>query len=100
MLSLIRNNFGIFICAAEDAVDPMYDAITTIGPYAIGVVALLGMVYALIIGVRMAKADNANDVAAARSQLISAIIGVVVIVVLLSVLYAIREPLISWANNG
>ena len=99
MLSFLKN-VNIFLGAAEDAVDPLYDAITTIGPYAIGIVALLGMVYALIIGVRMSKAENTQETAAARSQLISAIIGVVVIVILLSVLYAIRGPLIDWANNG
>ena len=99
MLSFF-DNLKIFLLDAEDAVDPIYDAVTTIGPYAIGVIALLGMIYAVILGVKMSKANGGDEMAAAKKQLINAIIGVVTIVVLLSILYAIREPLIAWANGG
>ena len=99
-LSLFQNVMSFIAEGAENAVDPLYDAITTIGPYAIGVVGALGLIYSVILGVKLSKAEKAEDFEAAKKQLISAIIGVVTITVLLSILYAIREPLIEWANNG
>ena len=99
MFQNIVNYFKIFMVDAEEAVDPLYDAVTELGPYAIGVVALLGMIYAVILGVRFSKAESNQEIDMARKQLISAIIGVVSIVILLSILYTIREPLIAWANG-
>ena len=99
MFSLF-NKFMSLLGSAEDAVDPLYDAITQIGPYAIGVVCLLGMIYSIILGVKYAKAENAQEVEAAKKQLINAIIGIFSIVVLLMILYAIRGDLVAWANGG
>jgi len=92
-------NYISLLGDAEAAVDPLYQAVTTIGPYAIGVVLALGLFYAIILGVRMSKAQGNEEVKAIQQQLINAIIGVVAVVVLLSILYAIREPLIEWANS-
>ena len=100
MLTMLNGFINIFMADAQDAVDPLYDAVTQLGPYAIAVVAILGMIYALILGVKLSKAENGQEIDAAKKQLINAIIGVVTIVILLSVLYTIREPLIAWANNG
>ena len=96
---MFSNFINTFMADAEDAVDPLYDAVTELGPYAIGVVALLGMIYSIILGVKLAKAESSQEVDAARKQLINAIIGAITIVVLLGILYAIREPLIAWANG-
>ena len=92
-LSLIAAN------DAEGAVSPLYEAITVMGPYAIGIVSALGLIYAVILGVKFSKAQGQEEVTAAKKQLVNAIIGVVAIIVLLSILYAIREPLIQWANG-
>ena len=35
---------------ADAAVDPLYKAISTIGPYAMGVVLALGLIYGIILG--------------------------------------------------
>lgn len=99
MLTILRNFRILMGASAESAVDPLYDAITTLGPYAIGIIALLGIIYSVILGVKFSKAENSQEQDAARKQLINAIIGVVAIVVLLSILYAIRDPLIAWANG-
>lgn len=84
---------------AEAAVDPLYKAITEIGPYAIGIVCGLGFIYAIILGVKIAKAPSNDEVQAAKKQLINAIIGFVAVAILLSILYAIRGPLVAWANG-
>lgn len=99
MLSIIKNFKMLIGASAESAVDPLYDAITTLGPYAIGIIGLLGIIYSVILGVRLSKAESNQEQDAARKQLINAIIGVISVVVLLSILYAIREPLIAWANG-
>ena len=99
MLRFFKNLGMLIADHGEDVVDPLYDAVTEIGPYAIGVVLLLGMIYSIILGVRFARSQGAEEVAAAKKQLINAIIGAVTIAILLSILYAIREPLIDWVNG-
>lgn len=93
LISLLAEN------NAESAINPLYEAITTIGPYAIGIVGALGLIYAIVLGVKFSKAQGQEEVTAAKKQLVNAIIGVITILVLLSILYAIREPLIQWANS-
>ena len=97
-MSIFKNVVNL-IMDAEGAIDPLYQAVTEIGPYAIGIVTVLGLFYAIILGVKFSKANGPDETQAAKKQLINAIIGVVAIIVLLSVLYAIREPLIDWANS-
>lgn len=93
LISLLAEN------NAESAINPLYEAITTMGPYAIGIVGALGLIYAIVLGVKFSKAQGQEEVTAAKKQLVNAIIGVITILVLLSILYAIREPLIQWANS-
>lgn len=99
MLSIFRNFMIMIGESAENTVDPLYDAIDTLGPYAIGVVALLGIVYCVILGVKFSKAENSQEADAAKKQLTNAIIGVVAIIILLSILYAIRGSLVSYGNS-
>lgn len=98
MLSFLNGVINL-LGDAEAAVDPLYQAIDTIGPYAIGVVLALGLIYSVILGVKISKAESNDEVAAAKKQLVNAIIGFVTVVILLSILYAIREPLVAWANG-
>jgi len=97
-MSIFKNVVNL-IMDAEGAIDPLYQAVTEIGPYAIGIVAVLGLFYAIILGVKFSKANGTDETQAAKKQLINAIIGIVAVIVLLSILYAIREPLIDWANS-
>ncbi len=83
----------------DNAVDPLYDAISTIGPYAMGVVFLLMLIYGVIMGVRYAKADESKERAAVQKALINGIIGIFAIFVLVVIVYAIREPLVEWMNS-
>jgi len=84
---------------ADNAVDPLYDAITTIGPYAMGVVLLLTIIYGIILGVKYAKAEESKERAALQKALINGIIGFLSVLVLLAILFAIREPLVDWMNS-
>lgn len=82
-----------------NAVDPLYDAVTTIGPYVISVVVVLGLLYGVIVGVKFAKAEDSKARSALQTALVNGIIGFVAVITLISILYAIREPLIDWMNS-
>ena len=82
-----------------NAVDPLYNAITVIGPYALSVVVALGLIYGVIVGVKYAKAEKAEDRAVLHKVLINGVIGFVAVIILLGILYAIRGPLVRWMNS-
>lgn len=84
---------------AANAVDPLYDAISTIGPYALGVVTLLGLIYGVIVGVRFARAEDTKERAALQKVLVNGVIGFVAVIILLGILYGIRGPLVKWMNG-
>ena len=43
---------------AESSLDPIYQALSTIGPYAISVVLICTILYGIIFGVKFAKAES------------------------------------------
>ena len=98
VLNGFTNFLGIMASGSNPAkaTDPLYEAISTIGPYAIGVVLVLGILYGVILGVKYAKAEDSKEKAALQKVLISGVIGFLVIALLLGILYAIREPLNDW----
>ena len=69
---------------------PIYNAITLIGPYALGVITLLCMIYGIILGVKFAKAEDAEGRKKLQKTLINFAIGAISIYVLIIILYAIR----------
>ena len=70
---------------------PIYNAITLIGPYALGVVAMLTMIYGIVLGVKFAKAEDKEQRKALQKTLINFLIGAISIFILLAILYAIRD---------
>ena len=81
------------------AVSPLYKGIDLIGPYAISIVGMLSLFYGVFLGVKYAKSETADQKANAQKTLINFAIGAVVVMVLISVLYAIREPLSAWITS-
>jgi len=69
---------------------PIYEAITLIGPYALGVISLLVMIYGIVLGVKFAKAEDKETRKKLQQTLINFIIGALSIYVLIGILYAIR----------
>ena len=69
---------------------PIYEAITLIGPYALGVITLLVMIYGIVLGVKFAKAEDKEQRKKLQQTLINFIIGAVSIYILLALLYVIR----------
>ena len=85
------NVYKNVIC--NSAVSPIYSAIDTIGPYAMGVVGLLTIIYGLILGIRLAKSEDAEERKKVQKTLINFIIGALSVLILLVILYAIRDHL-------
>lgn len=88
---------------AENAKDsavtmPLYKVIDMLGPYMIGVGLMCSLIYSIILGVQYSKSESTDERKNAQKKLISFIVGAVVIMVLLVLLYALREPLAEWAN--
>ena len=96
MLSLSFSNLFYLLdeAVADSAVtSPLYKFIDLVGPYVIGVLIVLSMIYSIILGVRYSKSDDDAGRKNAQQQLINFIIGAVAIIVLITILYAIRKPL-------
>ena len=72
---------------------PIYKAVDLLGPYVIGVCALLSMIYGIILGVRMAKSEDTEARKKTQKVLINFVIGAISVLVLLVILYAIRDVL-------
>lgn len=89
------------VCAndAENSLDPIYKALSTIGPYAISVLLICAIIYGVIFGVKFAKAESSEDRGKLQKALINGIIGFLTIIVLVIILYAIRGPLAEWMNG-
>ena len=83
----------------EGVISPIYGGLTLIGPYAIGVVLALSIFYGIFLGVKYAKAENEADKLNAQKTLVNFLIGAVVVLILISVLYAIRKPLGEWIDG-
>ena len=84
----------IYLLADDSSpVSPIYKAIDLIGPYVLGAVAMLCMIYGIVLGVRLAKAEGAEERKKCQQVLINFIIGGLSVLLLLTILYAIREHL-------
>ncbi len=86
--------------AGEEVLNPIYEGLSLIGPYALSVVAVLSIFYGIFLGVKYAQAEDEATKANMQKTLINFIIGAVTIWVLLALLYAIRGPLGRWITAG
>ena len=90
---------SLILGTGEEVLNPVYEGITMIGPYAIGVVAALSIFYGIFLSVKYAKAQSEDERANAQKTLVNFIIGAVIVLVLICVLYAIRGPLADFING-
>ncbi len=69
-----------------------------LGP-AIAIVAALGAIWCILLGVKLAKADEPQEKEKAKNALKNAIIGYLLIFILIVVLRLSLSPLVSWVNT-
>lgn len=101
MMNLLNNilSFAFLASSGEEVLNPVYEGITLVGPYAIAVVLALSTIYGIFLGVKYAKAEDETQKANAQKVLVNFVIGAVTVLILIVVLYAIREPLANYING-
>ena len=80
-------------------VEPIVQLINSfVGPL-IAVVAAVGGVYCILLGVKYARAEEPQDREKAKQHLKGAIIGFLLIFILLVALYLLKDPMIQWVSQ-
>ena len=99
-MNICRNIYSILLAGSgEDVINPIYEGMTLLGPYALGVVASLSLFYGLFLAVKYAQCQSAEEKLNVQKTLINFIIGAGIVIVLIAVLYAIRQPLADYINS-
>ena len=83
----------------EVANDTLYRVVTIINSIlggVIGVAIALGVVYAIIVGAKMARANNAEEREEAKKKVIFTVVGIAVAVGLMVVLLVLKDQIPQW----
>ncbi len=81
------------------AAKPIVDLINMAAGPILGIVAALGTIYCIFLGVKLAKAEEPQEREKAKGALKNAIIGFLLIFVLIAVLNVAIKPMTDWMNN-
>ncbi len=94
------SQFRAFILGeGDEVVSPLYDGISLVGPYAISVCLLLSVFWGIFLGVKYAKAEDPGEKDNLHKVLVNFCIGAITVIVLIAVIYAIREPLARFIDG-
>ena len=86
--------------SGHDVLNPIYEGLILLGPYALSVVAVLCMFYGVFLAVKYSRSQAEDERANAQKTLINFLIGVGVVVILIAILMAIRNPLGEYINGN
>ena len=78
---------------------PIIDICSAVLPVLLAVVGAVGAIWCIVLGVKLAKADDPQEHEKAKKGLRNAIIGFVVIFVLLIALRVALAIFVKWYNN-
>lgn len=98
-MGIINSVYSFVLGSGEDVLNPVYEGMRLIGPYALGVVLALSMFYGLFLGVKYARCQAEDERLNAQKTLINFLIGFGVVILLICVLFAIRQPLADFING-
>jgi len=84
----------------DEAVSPVIELLNKLLKPLIAVIAAVGTLYCVVLGVKYARAEEPQDREKAKQHLKSAIIGFILIFVLMVVLNGVKEPLLEWAQSN
>lgn len=84
----------------ETVASPIIDLINMATGPALGIVGALGVIYCIILGAKLAKAEEPQDREKAKNALKNALIGFVLIFVLIVVLKLGMGAMTSWMNTS
>ena len=95
-----NNNNNTTPASMQEVVQPVTDLIRQLSGPVLGVVAALGSVYCIILGVKFAKAEEPQDREKAKAHLKNAIIGFVLIFVMLVLISKLTPYLVDWVTKN
>lgn len=99
MIKLFSVIKSFILSEGDDVVSPLYDGITLIGPYAISVCLVLSIFWGIFLGVKYAKAEDPGEKENLHKVLVNFCIGAVTVLILIAIVYAIREPLARFIDG-
>ena len=85
---------------ASAVASPIIALVKSLAGPIIGVVAAIGVIYCILLGVKLAKAEEPQDREKAKGALKNAIIGFLLIFVLIVVLTQGVPIMVEWLNNS
>lgn len=98
-MSLFLSKIWSFVAGeGEEVISPLYDGISLVGPYAISVCLVLSILWGIFLGVKYAKAEDPGERENLHKVLVNFVIGAVSVLILISIIYAIRAPLAAWLD--
>ena len=100
MINFLSKIRSFILSEGDEVVSPLYDGITLIGPYALSVCLVLSIFWGIFLGVKYAKAEDPGEKENLHKVLVNFIIGAVTILILIAVVYAIREPLVRFIDSN
>jgi len=83
----------------ESVSSPIIDLVNSAAGPALGIVGALGLIYCIILGAKLAKAEEPQDREKAKNSLKNAIIGFVLIFVLMLALLKGLPAMVDWLNS-
>lgn len=81
------------------SVSPIYEFLDTFGPFLIGMILGLGVIYCIVLMVKFVKEESSDEREKVKKQAINAVISFGVVVILLVVLYAMRGTFTELMND-
>ncbi len=84
----------------SNVVNPVVSLINSFLKPLLALVAAVGTLYCVLLGVKFAKAEEPQDREKAKSHLKNAIIGFVLIFVLIVIMNLAMDPLQNWVNSS
>lgn len=98
MKNLLSTIWWFIAGEGEEVISPLYDGISMVGPYAISVCLVLSILWGIFLGVKYAKAEDPGERENLHKVLVNFVIGAVSVLILISIIYAIRAPLAAWLD--
>lgn len=95
MMMVLSDTSNVFEAATSPVIELLNSAINPI----LGVVVAIGAIYCILLGAKLAKAEEPQDREKAKTALKNAIIGFLLIFVLLVALKVAFPILTSWYSN-
>lgn len=99
LLFLLANRLNSSGNPFEKVSEPVIKLVKSAAGPALGIVGAVGMIYCILLGAKLAKAEEPQDREKAKAALKNAIIGFILIFVLMMALMIGLPAMVDWLNQ-